>query len=57
MNGKLTVKKNDGKIALFDLREVRSAIALHSKGYENDISPDSIITELVRNIYDGAPTS
>ena len=57
LNGKLTVKKNDGKIALFDLREVRSAIALHSKGYENDISPDSIITELVRNIYDGAPTS
>ncbi|MBI4141249.1 ribonucleoside-diphosphate reductase subunit alpha [Candidatus Woesearchaeota archaeon] len=54
--GKLTIRKRDGRIALFDIKKVRACISRASKGFEQDIDVDLISKELVKNIYDGVTT-
>jgi len=51
--GRLRVKKRDGRTLLFDLSKVNQIIKHASKGFENEISPEEISSEVVRNIYDG----
>ncbi|MBI5389468.1 ribonucleoside-diphosphate reductase subunit alpha [Candidatus Woesearchaeota archaeon] len=55
--GKLTVKKRDGRIVLFDMRKVKECVKRASEEYENDISFDLIAKEVARNIYDGVTSS
>ncbi|MDO8467928.1 MAG: ribonucleoside-diphosphate reductase subunit alpha [Nanoarchaeota archaeon] len=54
--GRLKVKKSDGTAVLFDLGKIKESILAAARGYEKDISADSIIKELVKNIYDGITT-
>lgn len=54
--GKLTIRKRDGRIALFDIKKVKACISRASKGFEKDVEPDLISKEVVKNIYDGVTT-
>lgn len=54
--GKLTIKKSDGKIVLFDPLKVSESINLASIGYEEVISTDLITKELIKNIHDNITT-
>ena len=54
--GKLTVTKKDGRRVLFDIRKVHKTIERAAKGFENDVSPELIAKEVLKNIYDGATT-
>ncbi|MBI4142071.1 ribonucleoside-diphosphate reductase subunit alpha [Candidatus Woesearchaeota archaeon] len=54
--GKLTIRKRDGRIALFDIKKVKACIFRASKGFENDVEADVIVKEVVKNIYDGVTT-
>ena len=52
----LTVRKRDGSIAVFDIREVRKALLNVSQGFEERVDVDEIIAECKRSIYDGIST-
>lgn len=54
--GKLRVSKKGGEVVLFDPKKIKESIYLSSEGFENEISVDLIMKELVRNIYDGITT-
>ena len=51
--GKLTVKKRDGRMAIFEVNKLRESIMNVLKGYEQDVSVDLIAKEAIKNIYDG----
>ncbi|MBI2576356.1 ribonucleoside-diphosphate reductase subunit alpha [Candidatus Woesearchaeota archaeon] len=54
--GKLTVRKKNGTIALFDLKKIRATVLRACEGFELDVDPDLIVREVVRNVFDGADT-
>lgn len=54
--GKLRVKTREGRIVLFDLARVKATVAEAAKGLGSDVSPELIVREAVRNIYDGVTT-
>lgn len=54
--GKLTIKKRDGRITLFDVKKVQDSIKRASKGFEQDVDINLITKEVIKNIYDGATT-
>ncbi|OIO24987.1 ribonucleoside-diphosphate reductase subunit alpha [Candidatus Micrarchaeota archaeon CG1_02_55_22] len=54
--GKLRVKKRDGRMVLFELSKLKASIARASKGFEEDVSIDTIAKEAIKNIYDGVTT-
>ncbi len=53
--GKLTVKKRDGRLVLFDVQKVRATLQRHSKEFSS-IPLDAVVNEVVKNIYDGVST-
>ncbi|MEE2975781.1 MAG: ribonucleoside-diphosphate reductase subunit alpha [Thermodesulfobacteriota bacterium] len=55
--GKLKIRKKDGTTVLFNPQKVRKTAALACAKYSNTTSPDIIVKELTRNIFDGASTS
>ena len=54
--GRLTVRKKDGSTAIFDLKKIRNTILRAAKGYEKDVDVNLIISETIKNIYDGIET-
>ncbi len=48
--GKLTVKKRDGRLVLFDMKRLRETIRRASKGFEKEINPELVIKEVQNNI-------
>lgn len=54
--GKLTVKKRDGRLVLFDFRKFKEAVARHARDLEG-VDVDKVANEAIKNIYDGVPTS
>ncbi len=52
--GKLTATKRDGRVVLFNVREVEQALARAAEGLEVDI--DLVLREVVHNVYDAIPT-
>jgi len=54
--GKLTIKKRDGSLALFDMNKVKLCIARASQGFEDCVDVNLVVKELVKNIYDGVST-
>jgi len=54
--GKLTVKKRDGKLTLFDINKIKTTIRRASKDYEEDINIDLVAKEVIKNGYDGIST-
>jgi ribonucleoside-diphosphate reductase alpha chain len=55
--GKLKIRKKDGRTVLFNPQKIRQTISKACEGYSTTISPDLIVKELTRNIFDGASTS
>ena len=55
--GKLKIRKKDGRTVLFNPQKIRQTISKACEGYSTTTSPDLIIKELTRNIFDGASTS
>ncbi len=53
--GKLTVRKRDGRLVLFDVQKVRVTLQRHSKEFSS-IPLDAVVDEVVKNIYDGVST-
>ncbi len=53
--GKLTVRKSDGRLVLFEMKKLRASIETFATGLE-DISIDAIAKESLKNIYDGVTT-
>ncbi len=51
--GKLTVKKRDGRVVLFDLKRIKDTLKRASKGVDREINVELICKEVVNNIYDG----
>ncbi len=49
----LFVIQHDGSREVFDINRIYKVIAWASVGHEQDINPDEIMQETVRNIYDG----
>jgi len=49
----LLVQKEDGSTELFAIEKIRNVITRASKGIENDIDADAIITQLQSEVYDG----
>lgn len=54
--GRLTIKKRDGRTAIFDIKKIRNSILRAAKGYENDIDVDLLLKETVKGIYDSIDT-
>ncbi|MFH1399927.1 MAG: ribonucleoside-diphosphate reductase subunit alpha [Nanoarchaeota archaeon] len=54
--GKLTVRKRDGRMVLFDIARVKRTIMRASKGFEDGISADLIAQEVIKNVFDGITT-
>ncbi|MEE8277771.1 MAG: ribonucleoside-diphosphate reductase subunit alpha [Thermoanaerobaculia bacterium] len=55
--GKLTVKKADGTIALFNLKKIEETLCRAGEGLAADaISVDLLVREVINNVYDGIPT-
>lgn len=55
--GKLKIRKKDGRTVLFNPQKIRQTISKACEGYSTTTSPDLIVKELTRNIFDGASTS
>jgi len=53
--GKLTVRKRDGRLVLFDVAKVRGTLERHSHEFTG-LGLDAVINEVVKNIYDGVGT-
>lgn len=53
----LYVIQHDGTQEIFDVNRIYKVIAWASKGHEQDVNPDDIMQETVRNIYDGINAS
>ncbi|MBI2445411.1 ribonucleoside-diphosphate reductase subunit alpha [Candidatus Micrarchaeota archaeon] len=53
--GKLTVRKRDGRLVLFDVQKVRGTLERHSREFSG-VPLDAVINEVVKNIYDGVST-
>ncbi len=54
--GKLTVKRGDGKTALFNVKKIERAILTVGEDLADSISVDLLVREVVNNVYDGIPT-
>jgi len=54
--GKLSVKKRDGKLVLFDLKKIKDSIKRSTKGLEQENAIELITKEVIKNIYDGLGT-
>jgi ribonucleoside-diphosphate reductase alpha chain len=54
--GRLTIKKRDGRTAIFDIKKVRESLLRAAKGYEEDIDVDLLLKETVKGIYDSIDT-
>ena len=55
--GKLKIRKKDGSTVLFSPQKARKTASLACSKYPETTSPDLIIKELTRNIFDGASTT
>lgn len=53
--GKLTVKKRDGRLVLFDFRKFKESVARYARDLEG-VSVDAVANEAIKNIYDGVST-
>lgn len=54
--GRLTVKKRDGSIALFDMKKIRNSLLRSMKGIEAGADAELITRDLLKNIFDGIST-
>ena len=54
--GKLTVKKRNGKVVLFDSQRITQTLKRASVGFEKDVSFSIITKEMLKNIYEGVST-
>lgn len=54
--GRLTIKKRDGRAAIFDIRKIKNSILRAAKGYENEIDVELLLKETVKGIYDSIDT-
>ena len=55
--GRLTVRKRDGRLALFDINRIKESLRRLSKGFEKSINVELIAREVIKNVYDGVSTS
>lgn len=55
--GKLTVKKRDGTVVMYDSQRVTQTLTRSSQGYEKEVSLTAISKEMIKNIYDGVTTA
>lgn len=53
--GKLTVRKRDGRLVLFDVQKVRGTLSRHAAEF-SALPLDAVVGEVAKNIYDGAST-
>ena len=54
--GRLTVRKRDGRLALFDINRIKESLRRLSKGFEKSIDVELIAREVIKNVYDGVTT-
>ncbi len=53
--GKITVRKSDGRLVLFDIRKLRASIEMYAQGLDG-VSADAIAKDVTRNVYEGVST-
>ncbi len=53
--GKLTAVNHDGRVVLFNVREIETAVRRAGRGLD-DIDINMVLREVVHNVYDGIPT-
>lgn len=51
---KMTVVKGDGRVVLFNYRKIADSVSRNCAGLK--VSPDRILEEVIKNIYDGVKT-
>ncbi len=54
--GKLTVKKADGSVALFNVKKIEETLRRAGDGLGEVISVGLLVREVINNVYDGIPT-
>ncbi|MEK7649192.1 MAG: ribonucleoside-diphosphate reductase subunit alpha [Patescibacteria group bacterium] len=54
--GTLSITRSDGSKESFDLERIRKTILRHTKGYEKDISVQTLIKQCQSEVYDGITT-
>lgn len=54
--GRLTVKKRDGRMVLFEPRKIKETLQRAAKGFEHEVSLELISKEVLKNIFDGVGT-
>ncbi|MDP2717192.1 MAG: ATP cone domain-containing protein, partial [Candidatus Micrarchaeota archaeon] len=54
--GKLTVKKRDGRLVLFDIHKFKATVSRFSLDLPG-VDVDAVVNDAIRNIYDGIKTS
>ena len=54
--GRLTVKKSDGRMVLFNVMKVDKAVRRAAEGLGDAVSVDLVVHEVIRNVFDQIPT-
>ncbi|NJL27350.1 MAG: ribonucleoside-diphosphate reductase subunit alpha [Thermoanaerobaculia bacterium] len=54
--GKLTVKKQDGRTQLFNVRKIEETLRRAAAGLGEEISVDLVVREVIKNVYDEVQT-
>ncbi|MCG8454842.1 MAG: ribonucleoside-diphosphate reductase subunit alpha, partial [Holophagales bacterium] len=54
--GKLTVKKRDGRLQLLNVRKIDDNLRRAARGLGDEIDFDSILREVIKNVYDEVET-